>query len=134
VHKLDRVLLTVTALVLGACASASAAEVQDMRRQLRTAMQTQVADRDQRDAQSRLMADLVGKDAVRGMSRPEVRAAFGPGIACSLEVCRKNSFLETDWYYEIGVRADPKLDQLPLLLFGFDPHERVVRTFTLTTH
>ncbi|HEY2732385.1 MAG TPA: hypothetical protein VGI70_00290 [Polyangiales bacterium] len=120
------------------CASGCATErnsqhAVDLREQLRAAMQTSVTSREQRDEQSRLMRKVVEEDAVDGMTRPEVRAAFGPGLACTLDVCHKNGFEETDWYYPIGVNESDKVQQLPLLLFKFDPHERTVRVFTLTT-
>jgi hypothetical protein len=108
-------------------------QLAQLRSQLKAAMQTAVDDDHERDAQSRLLAEVVDRDAVRGLTRPEVRAAFGPGNACTLDVCKKNSFSASDWYYEIGVKG-PKVKQLPLLLFGFDPHERAVRVYTLTTH
>jgi hypothetical protein len=104
-----------------------------LREQLRSAMQASVTSREQRSEQSRLLAKVVDEDALDGMTRPEVRSAFGPGNACSLEVCRKNGFEDTDWYYEIGVSANPELKQLPLVLFKFDPHERTTRVYTLTT-
>ncbi|HEX4352679.1 MAG TPA: hypothetical protein VHZ95_07195 [Polyangiales bacterium] len=100
---------------------------------MREAMQKSVTSREQRDEQSQLMMKVVKADAVDGMTRPEVRAAFGPGVACTLDVCHKNGFEESDWYYEIGVHTSGKIEQLPLLLFKFDPHERTVRVFTLSS-
>jgi hypothetical protein len=96
-------------------------------------MQATVTSRAERSEQSRLLAKVVDEDALDGMTRQEVRSAFGAGKACTLEVCRKNGFEETDWYYEIGVSANAELKQLPLVLFKFDPHERTMRVFTLTT-
>jgi len=128
-----RATLVSAALALVGCAAdRHDPQLAQMRSQLRAAMQAEVDDNQKRDEQSRLLADVVGHDALRGLTRPEVRAAFGPGISCTLDVCKKNSFSSSDWYYEIGVKG-PQVKQLPLLLFGFDPHERAVRVFTLTT-
>jgi hypothetical protein len=125
----------VCALTIAACAAQPGTErIVELRQQLRTAMQTSVTTRAQRDDQSRLLADVVEHDALDGMMRPEVQAAFGPGIACRIEVCRKNGFEEGDWYYEVGVRGGREVKQLPLVLFKFDSHDRTTRVFTLTTH
>jgi hypothetical protein len=104
-----------------------------LREQLHSAMQASVKSRAERSEQSRLLAKVIDEDALDGMTRPEVRSAFGPGNACALEVCRKNGFEETDWYYEIGVMDDPALKQLPLVLFKFDTHDRTMRVFALST-
>src|SRR4051812_22333369 len=104
-----------------------------LREQLRSAMQASVKSRAERSEQSQLLAKVIDADALDGMMRPEVRSAFGPGKACALEICRKNGFEETDWYYEIGVMDDPALKQLPLVLFKFDTHDRTQRVFALST-
>jgi hypothetical protein len=104
-----------------------------LREQLRSAMQASVKNRAERSEQNRLLAKVIDADALDGMTRPEVRSAFGPGIACAIEVCRKNGFEETDWYYEIGVMDNPALKQLPLVLFKFDTHDRTMRVFALST-
>jgi uncharacterized membrane protein len=123
------------AMMTGACASSmTPAQLSQLRLQLRDAMQVRVETRAQRDDQSRLLANIVAQDAVDGLDRPQVSAAFGPGKACDLEVCRKNGFTRDDWYYEIGVMADPHVKQLPLLLFAFNMHDQVTKVFTLTTH
>ena len=118
-----------------ACASApSPQRASEERGKLRSAMRVPVDTRERRDEQSRLLAKSVEEAGLEGLDRPSVRAAFGPGKACDLEVCRENGFSDSDWYYEIGVLENEKLKQLPLLLVAFDPHERVKRVFTLTTH
>lgn len=104
-----------------------------LREQLHSAMQASVKSRAERSEQSRLLAKVIDEDALDGMTRPEVRSAFGPGNACAIEVCRKNGFEETDWYYAIGVMDNPALKQLPLVLFKFDTHDRTMRVFALST-
>lgn len=131
-----RTFAAVSVLVaVAACASApSPQRASEERSKLRSAMQVQVDTRERRDEQSRLLAKSVEEAGLEGLDRPSVRAAFGPGKACDIEVCRKNGFLDSDWYYEIGVLENEQLKQLPLLLLSFDPHERVKRVFTFTTH
>jgi hypothetical protein len=99
-----------------------------------TPLQPDVAVSEQADARTRHLIEAVDKNAVRGMTRPDVRSEFGDGIACSLELCRQNGFAATDLYYEVRLRDMPPMKQLPLVLIGFDANEVVVRVFTLTTH
>jgi hypothetical protein len=122
---------------IGCGASLTAEQATQLRHQLRDAMQTDVSTREQRDDQSRLLLDVVDKGALSGLSRDEVRAALGPGAACRDELCSAHGFSESDWYYEIG-HVDPaareRIKQLPVLIVGFDPHERATRVWTLKTH
>ena len=123
------------ALLLCACGgSLSDAEASQLRQQLRSAMEDAVATREKRDEQSRLLADIVAKGALDGLNYTEVRAAFGPGQACRLEVCEQKGFAESDWYYEIGQATSPEVKQMPLLILDFDSRGRVAKVFTLTTH
>jgi hypothetical protein len=122
-------------VTLCACAGAQAsAHAAQLRANLRNAMQKPITSRASRDEQSRLLANTVKEDALDGLDREKVRAAFGPGQSCRLDVCSEQGFTAHDWYYEIGVIANESVKQLPLLLIAFDPHERVSRVFTLTTH
>lgn len=132
----SRMLVSVAVLsAAAACASApSPQRASEERGKLRSAMHVPVDTRELRDEQSRLLAKSVEEAGLEGLDRPSVRAAFGPGKACDIEVCRKYGFVDSDWYYEIGVLENERLKQLPLLLLAFDPHERVKRVFTLTTH
>jgi hypothetical protein len=97
-------------------------------------MQEPVQTLAERDQHSRLLADVVGKEALHGLDQEQVRAAFGPGDACRNDLCSKHGFTEGDWYYEIGRTENPKIKQLPVLIVGFDPQGRAVRVWTLTTH
>jgi hypothetical protein len=127
--------VTMLGLVLGACgASLSPAEAMQQRQRLRAAMQQPVSTREQRDDQSRLLADVVNKGALQKMSMEDVRAAFGPGQACRIDLCSQHGFTENDWYYEIGVIEGDQVKQLPVLIVGFDPQGRAARIWTLTTH
>jgi len=129
--------LGVCALVsLWACASSGESELraQQSRADLRSAMQVQVDSRERRDEQSKLLAERVERANLESTDRPGILAAFGPGKPCVLELCEKHGFIDTDWYYELGVPASDQVKQLPLLLVGFDPHDHVKRVFTLTTH
>jgi hypothetical protein len=128
-------MLATLSLVLGACAaSLTPAEVTQLRRELRAAMQQPVTTREQRDQHSRLLADAAGRGALQHLDEAELRSAFGPGNACRIPLCEQHGFTESDWYYEIGQLEEPKLKQLPVLIVGFDPQRRAARIWTLTTH
>jgi hypothetical protein len=130
----------VFAMLLCACgATLRPEQATQLRHQLRDAMQEPVSTREQRDDKSRLLLDIVDKGALSGLDRDQVRAAFGPGQACRTDLCSEHGFTENDWYYEIGhiEVADGERDrvkQLPVLIVGFDPHERATRVWTLKTH
>jgi uncharacterized protein HemX len=127
--------LWMISFTLAACgATLSPQQADHLRQQLRAAMQQPVASREERDQHSRLLADVVGKDALHGLDENQVRAAFGAGQACRSQVCEQHGFTPDDWLYEIGRTDDPKIKQLPLLIVGFDPQRRATRIWTLTTH
>jgi len=122
-------------MFVGACgAGLTAAQADALRQQLRAAMQQPVVTRQERDRHSRLLADVVGKDALHGLDQDQVRAAFGRGEACRSALCAQHGFTQDDWLYEIGHAEDPKIKQLPVLIVGFDPQRRATRVWTLTTH
>lgn len=122
-------------LLCGACgATLSQTEATQLRRQLRDAMSTPVQTREQRDEQSRLVADIVEQGALDGLNHSEIRAALGSGQACRSELCREQGFGESDWSYDVGVASGDEVVQLPVLIVGFDPRGRVERVYTLTTH
>ena len=123
------------AVVLAACgASLTPVQAMQERERLRAAMREPVSTRQKRDDQSRLLADVVNKGALQKMDMEDVRAAFGPGQPCRIELCSQHGFGEGDWYYEIGVIEGDKVKQLPVLIVGFDPQGRAARIWTLTTH
>jgi hypothetical protein len=123
------------ALAIAGCGAAlTQTEATALRNQLRDAMQQPVKTLAERDQHSRLLADVVGKDALHGLTQLDVRAAFGPGDACRKPLCAQHGFTDSDWYYEIGRAEDPKIKQLPVLIVGFDPQLRAARVWTLTTH
>jgi hypothetical protein len=135
-HRANIAAAVIATLVLAlvACgASLSPAQAMQERQRLRAAMQQPVSTREQRDDQSRLLADVVNKGALQKMSMEDVRAAFGPGQACRLDLCSQHGFTENDWYYEIGVIEGDQVKQLPVLIVGFDPQGRAARIWTLTT-
>jgi hypothetical protein len=128
-------LLLGSALAASACgATLSAEQATQLRHQLRDAMRAPVSTRSERDDNSRLLLDVVDKGAVSGLDRDQVRAAFGPGEACRIDLCSEHGFTESDWYYEIGQAQSDQIKQLPVLIVGFDPHERATRVWTLKTH
>jgi hypothetical protein len=135
VHRTASLLLgSVLLCALGCGASLTRAEAADLRRQLRDALSVPVETRDQRDAQSRLLADIAGKGVFEGLNYTEVRAALGTGRACRTDLCSAQGFRDSDWYFEIGVERGKEVKQIPVLILGFDPRGRVVRVYTLTTH
>jgi len=97
-------------------------------------MSAPVESRERRDAQSRLLADNVDTASLTTLDRNSVRSLFGPGLSCELTLCTSHGFHADDWYYELGVNQSAQVKQLPLLMIAFDPHQRVKRVFTLTTH
>jgi hypothetical protein len=128
--------LVVLPLLASACGGAALSQEQAgrMRRELRQTMIEPVPDRQTRDRHSRYLADVVERGALEGMDRAEVRAAFGPGQACRNEICRRAGFAPSDWYYEVGDATGDDVDQLPVLIVGFDHRDRAVRVWNLTTH
>ena len=131
-------LLLLVAALIGTAACASTADQRSAaaaRDRLRAAMQTPVATREQRDAQSRLLLDEVERAELERLSLSQVEAALGHGNSCRVsDLCEAQGFGPDDWYYPIGAIADDKIKQLPTLIVGFDPHGRVKRVFTLRTH
>lgn len=129
-------LLTAAGLALAACATTvDPQRVASARDHLRAAMQTDVATREQRDAQSRLLLREVDDAKLDGLSTHELEATLGHGQVCrASDLCAKEGFGPDDWYYPIGQIGDEKIKQLPTLIIGFDPKGRVQRVFTLRTH
>jgi hypothetical protein len=119
---------------LGCAGAAQEVPPEAWRKRLRDAMMRPVPTRAVRDDQSRLLADAAEQGGMEMLSRDEIRAAFGKGQACRVELCEKNGFGESDWYYEIGEATDDEVKQLPVLIVGFDHHDRAARIWTLTTH
>jgi hypothetical protein len=120
--------------LLGCGGTLSDVEARQQRQRLRDAMDAEVATREQRDQQSRLLADVVATGALDDLNYSELRAAFGPGQACRSDLCESKGFAESDWFYEIGRSSSEDVEQVPLLIVGFDSRGRVARVFTLTTH
>jgi hypothetical protein len=118
------------------CAGGNAeASPADLRAQLRSAMQREVSTREVRDELSHVLVEAADGGALDRLTRPEVQAAFGPGLACeTYSLCQDQGFAGSDWYYPIGHTSDPKIKQLPVLIVGFDPHDNVSRVYTLKTH
>jgi hypothetical protein len=136
--RLRRAALLIAAASLLACiacgASMTDAQRQDLQHRLRAAMEEPVATRDERDQHSRTMVEVADSGALNGLDQEQLRAAIGRGQACRAEICGKNGFRESDWYYEVGVAANDQITQLPVLIIGFDPRGRAARIWTLKTH
>lgn len=127
--------ILVSLLATGCAARSPEAALSEQRARLRSAMQREVPSRDVRDEQSRTLVEVAESGALERLTRPEVRAAFGPGLSCeTYDLCSDQGFSGSDWYYLIGVASDAKIKQLPVLIVGFDPHDRVSRVYTLRTH
>lgn len=87
------------------------------------------------DEENRANSDLVEQVAelghLLGLTRLEVEQHLGKGDVCSLhELCAKQGFLDTDWYYEVG-HGDTYQRVRPALIVGFDRFGKVVRTYNL---
>lgn len=119
---------------IGCSSALSDAEARQQQQRLRDAMGTSIDSRQQRDEQSRLLADIVATGALDGLNSTQLRAALGPGQACRTELCDAQGFKDSDWFYEIGRAGSPDVKQVPVLIVGFDSRGRVARVFTLTTH
>jgi hypothetical protein len=128
--------LVAAALTCAACAgSADPMAAAQARDRLRAAMQAQVATREQRDEQSRLLLAEVEPAQLERLTLSELQAALGHGSSCrASDLCAKYGFAPDDWYYPIGQVQGEAIEQLPTLIVGFDPHGRVHRVFTLKTH
>lgn len=124
-------------LVLGfhACASGQSEQhAGEARARIKQAMEAPVDSHEQRDQQSRVLADNVEPARLETIDMRKLRELFGPGMPCTNEICQKQGFSPDDWFYEIGLREGKDVKRLPLLLIGFDPHGQVKRVFTYTTH
>jgi hypothetical protein len=120
--------------VCGCAGSGSEIKPEVWRARLRSAMDESVDSRERRDQLSRVMIDATGSGALDRLMRPDVQAAFGPGLSCDgYELCAKQGFQGSDWYYPIGHATTDKIKQLPVLIIGFDTHDRVSRVYTLRT-
>lgn len=118
-----------------ACAGASSEiPAETWRQRLRDAMMRSVETRAVRDEQSRLLADAVEHGKLDDLNRGQVRAMFGKGQACRIELCAEHGFTADDWYYEVGRDPGEDVKQLPVLIVGFDHRDRAFRVWTLTTH
>lgn len=127
-------MLLAAVLLAGCAGGAQQVPPEAWRKRLREALARPVATRAERDDQSRLLADAAEQGGLDMLSREEIRAAIGKGQACRVELCSEHGFLESDWYYEIGEATGDKVKQLPVLVVGFDHHDRAARIWTLTTH
>lgn len=126
---------TLLLLAVGCGGAASDIKPEQWRSRLRGAMQESVPTREKRDELSRVLVDAIDAGALDRLTRPDVQAAFGPGLSCeSLPLCHEQGFQSDDWYYLIGTATDPKVKQLPTLIIGFDTHNQVARVYTLRTH
>jgi hypothetical protein len=127
-------LLLSSCVSLVACGGGPSVPPGHFRQQLRDAMTEPVGDRDQRDAQSRRMAEAIDGAELEGLDRSQIRAAIGRGRACNVPLCSEHGFSPDDWYYEMGQATSDDVKQLPVLIIGFDHKDRAVRVWTLTTH
>jgi hypothetical protein len=128
------ILASALALAFSCGPSLTDAQRRDLQHRLRAAIEEPVATRDERDQHSRTLLEVADSGALNGLDQEQLRAAIGRGAACRAELCSKNGFRESDWYYEIGVAGNDQIKQLPVLIIGFDPRGRAARIWTLKTH
>jgi hypothetical protein len=127
--------LAIALALLASCGpSLTDAQRSDLQHRLRAAIEEPVATRDERDQHSRTLLEVADSGALNGLDQEQLRAAIGRGQACRAELCSKNGFRESDWYYDVGVAANDQIKQLPVLIIGFDPRGRAARIWTLKTH
>jgi hypothetical protein len=120
--------------ILGCGGGMSDAQAHQLRARLRSTMGEPVASREQRDEHSRTLVEVADSGVLEGLNQEQLRAEIGRGQACRAEICDQNGFQESDWYYEIGVAESDEIEQLPVLIIGFDPRGRAARIWTLKTH
>jgi hypothetical protein len=120
--------------VLAGCASGGGLPPAEWHAKLNAAMQAEVNTPAQGQEHSRLLQAALDDGALDNMTRPDVQAAIGKGMACRKELCAKQGFVDSDWYYEVGVVEGGAVKQLPVLIVGFDQMDRAVRIWNLTTH
>jgi hypothetical protein len=118
----------------GCGATLTDAQAREQRSKLRALLAQPVANREQRDQNSRSLVEIADSGALNGLNQQELRDAIGRGIACRAEICSQNGFRESDWYYEVGVAQSEEIKQLPVLIIGFDPRGHAARIWTLKTH
>lgn len=120
--------------LVGCGGGLSDAQAHQLRSKLRATMGDPVATREQRDEHSRTLVEVADSGVLEGLNQEQLRAEIGRGQACRAEICDQNGFRESDWYYEIGVAQGDDIEQLPVLIIGFDPRGRAARIWTLKTH
>jgi hypothetical protein len=99
---------------------------------LREALQQPVTSPAQNKANSDLVETISEEGHLLGLSRLEVEKQLGKGDECSIhELCRKQGFEDTDWYYEVGEMGEGYVRLRPALIVGFDRFGKAVRTYNL---
>ena len=127
-------LVAVLAVVTSCAGSGPEIKPEQWRARLRAGMAEDVPTREKRGELSRLLVDATDHGALDRLERPDVSAALGKPLSCdSLPLCAEQGFLGSDWYYLMGHTENAKIKQLPLLIVGFDPQDRVSRVYVLHT-
>jgi len=127
-------LALIASSVLAGCASGGGLPPAEWHAKLNATMQAKVTTPAEGQEHSRLLQAALDDGALDDMTRSDVQAAIGKGMACRKELCEKQGFVDSDWYYELGVVEGDAVKQLPVLIVGFDQMDRAVRIWNLTTH
>ena len=128
--------LVAMAVLIASCATAKdSVEMQQMRFKLQQTTFGSVETIAERDEHSRILEEVLDSGAMDDQTREGLRDTLGQPKACIAPICTDQGFTREDWYFEIGVNANPEvIKQMPLLIASFDSKGRVARIYTLTTH
>jgi hypothetical protein len=118
-------------LLLAACAPKGPAATETLPK-LREALTQPVTTPEQNKANSDLVELIAEEGHLLGLTRLEVEQKLGKGDDCAThELCQKQGFDPTDWYYEVGQMGEGYMRLRPALIVGFDRFGKSVRTYNL---
>ena len=122
--------LSVIALA-AACAPQGPAATETLPR-LRDVLSQPVTSAEQNKANSELVEIIADEGHLLGLTRIEVEKKIGKGDDCAThELCQKQGFDDTDWYYEVGTEGQGYMRLRPALIVGFDRFGKSTRVYNL---
>jgi hypothetical protein len=118
-------------IAVAACAPKGPAATETLPK-LRDVLQQPVTSPEQNKANSELVETIAEEGHLLGLTRIEVEKKIGKGDDCAThELCQKQGFDDTDWYYEVGTEGEGYMRLRPALIVGFDRFGKSVRTYNL---
>jgi hypothetical protein len=96
---------------------------------LREAMDDVINSPAEDEAITQLIWRVTSQDLLIGLTRAQVEATLGPGVACGHDpFYREQGFSSEDLYYEVGRPPSVSPGGVPILVVGFDRDHRCNRT------